>query len=223
MLEGLPADFAPSVEDIPDEPEDTEDTEDTEAGRDLPDEVMRELCDNLDLLEKISNREFRVATELLIDTGRRPDEISTLPWDCLAKDPGGTLVMDYDNSMNYRLGRRLPIAQATAAVITAQQERVRERFPDTPTSKLKLLPSPVANPAGTKPIGSIGEAHRAWVDDLPDIMMPVVVLVDGQLVTRMLPVRQVQDLPLRLPAFLRAASRGHRHHPGRAHGFDGPS
>ncbi|MEV0494476.1 hypothetical protein [Streptomyces atratus] len=42
VLEGLPADFALSMEDIPDEPEDTE------AGRDLPDEVMRELCDNLD-------------------------------------------------------------------------------------------------------------------------------------------------------------------------------
>ncbi|MDQ0784664.1 hypothetical protein [Streptomyces sp. B3I8] len=189
VLEGLPADFALSVEDIPDEPEDTE------AGRDLPDEVMRELCDNLDLLEKSSNREFRVATELLIDTGRRPDEISTLPWDCLAKDPDGTLVMVYDNSKNYRLGRRLPIAQATAAVITAQQERVRERFPGTPTSKLKLLPSPVANPAGTKPIGSIGEAHRAWVDDLPDIMMPVVVLVDGQLVTKMLPFDKSRIFP----------------------------
>ncbi|MGW8557674.1 hypothetical protein [Streptomyces tubercidicus] len=189
VLEGLPAGFALSVEDIPDEPEGTE------AGRDLPDDVMRHLCDNLDLLEKTSNREFRVATELLIDTGRRPDEISTSPWDCLAKDPDGTLVMVYDNSKNYRLGRRLPIAEATAAVITAQQERVRERFPDTPTSKLKLLPSPEANPAGTKPIGTIGEAHRAWVCDLPDIMMPVVVEVDGQQVTKMLPFDKSKIFP----------------------------
>lgn len=111
------------------------------------------------------------------------------------EDPDGTLVMVYDNSKNYRLGRRLPIAQATASVITAQRERVRERFPDTPTSKLKLLPSPVANPAGTKPIGSIGEAHRARVDDLPDIMMPVVVLVDGQLVTKMLPFDKSSSSP----------------------------
>ncbi|MEU5193859.1 site-specific integrase [Streptomyces scabiei] len=189
VLEGLPADFALSIQDIPDEPEDTE------AGRDLPDEVMRELCDNLDLLEKISNREFRVATELLIDTGRRPDEISTLPFECLEKDPDGTLVLLYDNSKNYRLGRRLPIAKATAAVITEQPERVRERFPDTPASKLKLLPSPVANPEGTKPIGSIGDAHRVWVDSLPDIMMPVVVEADGQLVTKMLPFDKSRIFP----------------------------
>ncbi|WP_409468350.1 hypothetical protein [Streptomyces sp. HC307] len=189
VLEGLPTDFALSIQDIPDEPEDTE------AGRDLPDEVMRELCDNLDLLEKISNREFRVATELLIDTGRRPDEISTLPFECLEKDPDGTLVLVYDNSKNYRLGRRLPIAKATAAVITEQQERVRQRFPNTPASKLKLLPSPISNPQGTKPIGSIGDAHRAWVDSLPDIMMPVVVEADGQLVTKMLPFDKSKIFP----------------------------
>ncbi|MET9088505.1 tyrosine-type recombinase/integrase [Streptomyces sp. NPDC004237] len=189
VMEGLPTDFALSIQDIPDEPEDTE------AGRDLPDEVMRELCDNLDLLEKISNREFRVATELLIDTGRRPDEISTLPFECLEKDPDGTLVLLYDNSKNYRLGRRLPIGQVTAAVITEQQERVRQRFPDTPASKLKLLPSPISNPQGTKPIGSIGDAHRAWVDALPDIMMPVVVEADGQLVTKMLPFDKSKIFP----------------------------
>lgn len=62
--------------------------------------------------------------------------------------PGWDLGLIHDNSKNYRLGRRLPIAKATAAVITAEQERVRERFPDTPADKLKLPPSPVANPAG---------------------------------------------------------------------------
>ncbi|MGW2996021.1 hypothetical protein ACWDA9_31190 [Streptomyces sp. NPDC001193] len=156
---------------------------------------MRELCDNLDLLEEISNREFRVATQLLIDTGRRPEEISTLPFECLEKDPDGTLVLLYDNSKNYRLGRRLPIGQVTAAVITEQQERVRQRFPDTPASKLKLPPSPISNPQGTKPIGSIGDAHRPWVDSLPDIMMPVVVEADGQLVTKMLPFDKSKIFP----------------------------
>ncbi|MFI1586125.1 hypothetical protein [Embleya sp. NPDC020630] len=189
ILEGLPSDFTLSSQDIPDEPEDAE------AGRDLPDEVMRELCDNLDLLEKTSNREYRVATELVIDTGRRPDEIGTLKWDCLAKDPDGSLILLYDNHKNYRLGRRLPIAKATAAVITEQQERVRERFPDTPTGMLKLLPSPVANPAGKKSIGPIGDAHRAWVDELADIMIPVVVEVDGQPVTKLLPFDKSRIFP----------------------------
>lgn len=189
VLEGLPVGFALSVEDIPDEPEDTE------AGKDLPDEVMRELCENLDLLEKMSGRECRVAAELLIDTGRRPDEIAKLPLDCLAKDPDGTPVLVYDNHKNYRLGRRLPIAKATAAVITEQQKRVRERFPDTPAGKLKLLPSPVANPEGKKSIGTIYDQHRAWVGALPDIMIPIVVEIDGKSATQLLPFDKSKIFP----------------------------
>lgn len=180
-LEGLPPDFTIFPEDVPDEPEDTE------AGKDLPDEVMQQLCDNLDLLEKSSSRESRVCTELLIDTGRRPDEICQLKWDCLERDPDGSLALLYDNHKAYRLGRRLPIGKATAAVITEQQERVRQWFPDTPVSELKLLPSPRANPEETKPIHGITDAHRAWVDSLPDFLIPVVVEVDGQPATKMVP------------------------------------
>ncbi|WP_413754325.1 hypothetical protein NRF20_43200 [Streptomyces sp. R-74717] len=66
---------------MPDEPEDAE------AGRELPEAVMRVLCASLDRLEELSSTETRVATELLIDTGRRPDEIYTLALDCLEGDP----------------------------------------------------------------------------------------------------------------------------------------
>ena len=53
-----------------------------EPGRDVPAEIMRQLCANLPQLEEvISSRETRVAVELLIDTGRRPAEICTLEWD----------------------------------------------------------------------------------------------------------------------------------------------
>ncbi|MFI8085853.1 tyrosine-type recombinase/integrase [Kitasatospora sp. NPDC086009] len=180
-LEGMPAGFGLSLQDIPDEPEDTE------AGRDLPDEVMRQLCDNLDLLEKSSSREVRIAVELLIDTGRRPDEIATLRLECLRKDPDSKLTLVYDNHKAYRLSRTLPVSKATAAVITAQQEVVRRRFPDTPASELKLLPSPVANPEGKKSITTIGDPHRAWVDSLPDFLVPAVVEEDGQPKLVMLP------------------------------------
>ncbi|WP_331759473.1 site-specific integrase [Streptomyces sp. NBC_01579] len=180
-LEGLPPDFTISSEDIPDEPEDTE------AGKDLPDEVMRQLCDNLDLLERASSRETRVATELLIDTGRRPDEVCQLKWDCLARDPDGSLILLYDNHKAYRLGRRLPIGKETAAVIINQQERIRQRFPDTPVGELALLPSSRANPDGTKAIRGISDAHRAWVDAQPDFLIPIVVEVNGQPVTKTVP------------------------------------
>ena len=66
------------------------------------------------------------------------------------------------------LGRRLPISQATAAVILAQQDRVRDRFPHTPASELKLLPSPCRNPAGRRAISTdtLDQRHRDWAGSL---------------------------------------------------------
>ena len=127
-LHGLPDDFALREDDIPDEPEDEA------AGRDLPAEVMRNLTGHLDQLEASSGTDIRVAVELMMDTGRRPDEIASLMLDCLETDPDGKPVLIYDNHKAHRKGRRLPIAAATAAIITEQQERVRARFPGTPDS-----------------------------------------------------------------------------------------
>ena len=75
----------------------------------------------------------------------------------------------YDNHKRDRRERRLPISQPTAEVITIQQRRVRDRFPDTPLAELVLLPTPHANPAGRKPISSglLDLRHRTWVDQLP--------------------------------------------------------
>ncbi|WP_369780019.1 hypothetical protein [Streptomyces sp. R33] len=72
-------------------------------------------------------------------------------------------------------------------MITAQQERVRQRFPNTAAAQLKLLPSSVSNPAGTKPISGIWDQHRAWVTILPEFLVPVEVEEDGQPVIKMLP------------------------------------
>ncbi|MFE6334199.1 hypothetical protein ACFVOK_13390 [Streptomyces sp. NPDC057798] len=181
LLEGMPADFAISPEDMPDEPEDTE------AGRDLPDEVMRELCAHLNKLEAMSSIEVRVATELLIDTGRRPDEINTLALDCLDQDPDGSDVLVYDNHKAYRLGRRLPIGAETAATIRRQQQRVRERFRTVDQTRLRLLPRPKTNPEGTKPLVDISGHHRAWVKSLPDLLVPVVIADGDTRVTRLVP------------------------------------
>ena len=74
----------------------------------------------------------RRITELLIDTGRRPDEICALAWDCLERDASGSPVLIYTDAKNNRPGRRLPVSEATAAVITAQKGYVRGRLPATP-------------------------------------------------------------------------------------------
>ena len=42
-------------------------------------------------------REVRVAIELMMDTGRRPEETCELPWNCLERDKDGKYVLVYDN------------------------------------------------------------------------------------------------------------------------------
>ncbi|MEV7500335.1 site-specific integrase [Streptomyces sp. NPDC093018] len=191
ILEGLPADLSLAAEDMPDDPEDSE------AGKDLPIEVMRQLCDRLDLLEQGSSREVRVAVEVLIDTGRRPAEASKLPYDCLERDPDGSWVLIYDNHKAQRLGRRLPIAQPTAELILNQQERVRGRFPGTPVADLALFPAQVSNRDGTKPLNpnTISGAHRAWVEALPEFEIPTMVEVQGQPVLKMVPFDKAKIFP----------------------------
>ncbi len=117
---GLSDQFALHRDDMPDEPEHGE------PGRDLPPEILRQICSQLGTL---ASPHIRTAIEILIDTGRRPEDVVALPMDCLASDPGGSPVLVYDNHKAHRLGRRLPISAATAAVIRAQQQRVRDRFP----------------------------------------------------------------------------------------------
>ncbi len=191
VLHNLPNDFALREYDIPDEPEDQA------TGRDLPTEVMRNLTAHLDQLEASTSREVRVGTELMMDTGRRPGEIASLWLDCLEADPDGKPVLVYDNHKANREGRKLPIAAATAAIITGQQERVRARFLGTPDSELRLLPTSVKNPAGRRNVsdGWISDCHRAWVDRLPEVAVPTAVEVDGRLVTRMLPFSKEKIFP----------------------------
>ncbi len=157
---GLGEDFAIHLGDIPVKPAPGE------RGKDLPAEILRQLCQQLHLLP---SPEIRTAVELAIDTGRRPEEIATLAWNCLARDADGAPVLVYDNHKAGRGKRRLPITEATAKVILAQQQRVRARYPAVPVAGLKLLPADRRNPGGAKALTAftLGFAHRAWVARLP--------------------------------------------------------
>lgn len=157
---GLGDDFVITVADVPLKPEPAE------PNRDLPHEIMTQLCAGLDLL---TTPETRTAVELAIDTGRRPEEICELDFDCLTRDEDSQPVLVYDNHKANRPGRRLPISEHTAALVIAQQRRVRERYPDTPVAELKLLPTDRRNPGGRRAITafSLAFAHRVWVDKLP--------------------------------------------------------
>lgn len=182
-MHGLPEDFTLDPEDVPLE------EERNQQYRDLPVEVMRHVCAHLHLLEEAVSREVRVAVELIIDTGRRPDEICQLRLDCLERDEQGKPVLVYDNIKENRLDRRLPITEPTAAVIVAQQERIRARYPDEAPSKVKLIPGLMRNPYGARGMNDdwLTSRHHDWVLTLPDIEVPVIVDIDGQHVTKLLP------------------------------------
>lgn len=164
---GLCDDFTIGHGDVPEEPEPAE------SGRDLPAEIMQQICARLD---DLTSTVMRTGIELIIDTGRRPEEICDLAFGCLAHDGDGAPVLVFDNHKANRLGRRLPISQTTADVITAAQHRVRVAYPDTAVGGLKLLPTDRRNPDGRRAITafSLGFHHRAWVN-----RMPVLRTVDG--------------------------------------------
>ena len=156
---GLAGDFALGLGDIPAGPARGE------PGRDLPPEIMTVLCTSLDAL---GSADVKAAIQIAIDTGRRPEDILGLPLHCLARDADGAPVLVYDNAKAHRLGRRLPVSQATATVITGQQARVRAQFPATPPGELKLLPAARRNPDGRRPmsISMLEDRHRNWVTGL---------------------------------------------------------
>jgi integrase len=166
-LAGLADDFALLPGDIPPAPDDDG------AGRVLPEEVLQQLMAALPQLEASFNQEVRVAVRLLMDTGRRPDEICALPWDCLERGADGKHVLVYTNYKANRLDRRLPIGDATAEVIREQQQAVRSRFPSTPLGDLVLLPRIRRNPHGIRPVGDdyVSSLHRLWVDALPPLRL----------------------------------------------------
>jgi integrase len=160
LAAGLGEDFVIGQADVPAEPEPAE------PNRDLAPEIMRQLCTHLD---DLTSPEMRTAVELAIDTGRRPEEICELDFDCLTRDDDGQPVLIYDNHKANRPARRLPIGEQTAEVILAQQQRVRARYPHTPVGDLKLLPTDRRNPGGRRAITgfSLAFAHRTWVDRMP--------------------------------------------------------
>ncbi len=169
-MAGLPEGFALRRDDLTAAPSPYE------PGRALPQTILDQLRAGAERLEEWRGRDWRVARDLLEATGRRPEEICGLAWDCLHEvtehaDGGGVRsrwVLVYDDYKNGRLGLRLPIDAATAELIAGQKGALRERFPDTPAEQLLLLPRASRNPRGVLPMSAdtLSLHHRQWVDSL---------------------------------------------------------
>ncbi len=166
-MSGLPDDFAVRRGDIPQQPDDDE------PGRALPAGVLNQLTTALPALEESAGPAVRAAAELFMDTGRRPAEICRLGWDCLDQDSDGKYALVYTDFKANRQGKRLPVADETAAVITGQQQRVRARYPDTPASELALFPRTTRNRDGKRPFteSMVSSHHRSWVTSLPPLLL----------------------------------------------------
>ena len=113
-----------------------------------------------------------LAYQLLKGTGRRVGEVVSLRLDCLDVDEHGKDVLVYDNHKAGRMGRRLPLADSgLVTAIRAQRAWVTERFPDTPTDRLWLLPRPHKNVDGSHHLSAnqLSTWVRTWVGRIPRI------------------------------------------------------
>lgn len=147
-----------------------------ERRRDLPQIVMDQLLDHsaLVILEAMFGPDARALIELHAEIGRRPTETCVLRLQCLEWDAPDEPVLVHDMPKVKRTHCRLPITTATAAIITAQQARVRERYPETPPGELPLFPRTGRNPHGTAPVTDmrIGRFLRDWTAALPSLLGP---------------------------------------------------
>jgi integrase len=150
--------------------------------RALPDAVVAQLLDPdaLGLLEQMHGERVRIVFELLADTGRRPNEICILTWDCLDHDAQldengqarKLAVLVHDMPKLVRTGCRLPIDEQTAELVATQKRRMRERYPDTPARERRLFQRLRRNPRGTRPMdpGDLARILRRWVNALPTLL-----------------------------------------------------
>jgi hypothetical protein len=102
--------------------------------------------------------------------------------DCLRRDEDSKPVLVYADSKNNKPGRRLPIAAATAQIITDQQHDVRRRFPSTPVDRLVLFPRDRTNPAGIETYTEqvFSNTHRRFINAIADMLVTTVTGPDGR-------------------------------------------
>ena len=139
----------------------------------LPTAIMRQLF-SPDYLKRLGamHEELPRLLRIAAETGRRPSELLTLYYPCLDLDSaGGPYLIYTESKVTGGQERRLPILDIVVTTVQAQQERVRQRFPDTPVAELRLFPRPTMNPRGLHPFNSatFGKNLRNWVDELPSI------------------------------------------------------
>jgi len=113
-------------------------------------------------LDRWASPAGRLITVILIRCGLRISSAVTLPPDCVATDADGAPYLRYCNTKMKREAL-VPIDEELAAMIAAQQDRNRERWPaGTPV----LFPRPHSNIGGTHPVSTstYRSGLRSWLE-----------------------------------------------------------
>ncbi len=130
--------------------------------RALAEHVMTQVEDPANLARQ-ANPAYRLITIILMRCGLRISDATGLPFDCVVQDADGAPYLRYYNRKMKREAL-VPIDEELQALITAQQDRARERWPDgIPV----LFPRPTTNIDGHRPIGypSYRDALYRWLED----------------------------------------------------------
>jgi integrase len=116
-----------------------------QVARHLAEHVMAQVEARANL-DRWPTPEGRLITVILIRCGLRTSDACALAVDCLLHDGQGAAYLRYFNSKMNREAA-VPIDEDLAAQITAQQQRVRDRWP---AAVAKLFPRPHRNAAGNR-------------------------------------------------------------------------
>lgn len=160
------------------------DTAEDEGGRAIPEHVIAQLDQHLHLMGAGSSHKhagwqasdfaamYQEVYRIIRDTGRRPEEATSLKRDCLQWIDGKPSLI-YDNRKRRRHGRRLPISPETARHIQEWQ-KMRDSLPEMPGCEEWLFPAPGAT---RRTRVRYLAAHsfssrifRDWVDGIPELL-----------------------------------------------------
>ncbi len=131
------------------------------APRALPEVVMAQL-EREDVLARFPDPRGRLLARILMSTGLRVGDASSLRVDCVVRDGQGAPYLHYTN---HKMAREafVPIDTDLADAINAQQQAVLDEFAEPEY----LLPRPTRNPEGKLPFSTAtfrGEL-REWLHD----------------------------------------------------------
>lgn len=153
-----------------------------EIGKAILEAVIRQLDAHLHLLGQGRARGRRTLASddlqlmyqtlyvLLRDTGRRPNEIVSLPWECLETRQDQTSLI-WDNHKARRHRRRLPITASTARAIRTWRQRRDQLQTTLPPAGADYLFPALTPLASSRHLHTsyLSETLRHWVSDLPEL------------------------------------------------------